>query len=138
MEMFIYYFLVATFIMSYDLDLGFKEKPKDLDSILSQLGFRHQIDFTAGKIQCSLYTFYKQGESFCPLEFLYRDRIADPGSWQRIDSSVTVQAIITARGDPGSFDFQKQMEFAKYLRDHYRALLVDRQQTDEKKMVIRD
>lgn len=121
--------------MSYDLDLGFKEKPKDLGGILSRLGFKHKRDYISGEFRCSSYDFYQEGKSLCPVEFLYQDKIDTPESW---DSSVVSQATITVRGDPGTFDSQKQMEFAKYLRDHYGALLVNSQESDKEKKVIRD
>lgn len=123
--------------MSYDLSLGFMEGPKNLDGILSQLGFKHERDFKAGRLQCSSYEFYQEGKSFNPVEFIYKNGTDDLEFWQSVEPSVIAEATITARGNPGTFDFQKQMEFAKYLRDYYGAFLIDPQQMDREKIVIR-
>ena len=56
--------------MSYDLLIGFKEKPQDLDSILSQSGFKLERNFDAGNLRCSSYEFYQKGKSHCPVELL--------------------------------------------------------------------
>jgi len=121
----------------YDLDLGFRGKPEGLDVILCQLGFKHQRDYTVDTLHCSSYEFYQDGKSLCPIKFSYQDGIEDREFWQLIDSAITTKATITARGDPVTFDFQKQMEFARHLRDHYNAVLVD-VQLNEKNMVIRN
>lgn len=123
--------------MSHDLILGFRRKPTDLDTILAQLGFKHKENFTAGDLPCRSYRFYEVGRSLCPVEFLYQDGIK-PESWEFVDNTIVAEASIVAKGDPGTFDFQKQMEFAKYLRNHYSAILMDPQQMDKDKCVIRD
>ncbi len=121
--------------MSYDLSLGFREIPKDLDSILAKMGFKFERSCTDSGLNSWLYRFYQEGKSLIPLDFSYMDSLEDKKFWHAIDPNIIAEATITARGDPGTFDFQKQMEYAKQLRDHYTAILVDIQ---EKSSIIKD
>ncbi|MBI4451571.1 hypothetical protein HY642_06370 [Candidatus Woesearchaeota archaeon] len=134
--------------MSYDLSVGFRAKPADLEAVLEWLGFRmkwqtgpeHASAFWAFleeiggdpmsaflSLGMRHFEFYDPQRSAAPVGCCYYDKLGD-SQWRDLAESVVACATLTTNAGRNEFDLAKQLEVAKHLRDHYGALLYDQQQ----------
>lgn len=114
--------------MSYDLELGFREKPQDLDRALSSLGFHFSGETPP---TCRIYTFEEGNLS---LDFTYVDGVGDPEyreEWAERLALHEIEGEIVASGHlRGSFSsaqmdegVKKMLEIGVQLRDTFDAVL---------------
>ena len=121
--------------MTFDLILGFYEKPADLAETLAQLGFKHERSFPKGNpndVTMEFYGYFKRGRSKGGVSLTYHDGTYPDHdeSWKNIvdkpDEIVATGSLITTMGR-NTYDETKQWELGRFLRDYYEAVLYDPQ-----------
>ncbi len=105
--------------MSYDLCLGFREKPQDLDSILASQGIRLSFITDLFRIQVRYYTHEYDGVDFAYYAGIFRTNLWEE---QYGIQDLWAQGVlsIAASNERGQ---QRQEQIGKFLRDHYKAVL---------------
>lgn len=122
--------------MSFDLHLEFSQKPQNLERVLVDLGFTLDSVSEPDKIspvRSRSYKFIDNDESEKAVWVTYYDGLWDDVEenelWQNLAphfKRVASATLITYMGR-NAFDMKKQLDTAKFLRDHYKALLYDPQ-----------
>ncbi len=121
--------------MTFDLTIGFREKPKDLGDTLTALGFTLDrivpIEETLD-VTMEFYEFYDLNRSAGGIYFAHHDGIyADHHeSWKNIvadPSTIVAMGSLTTSMRRNAFDTTKQHEVGRFLRDYYGAILYDPQ-----------
>lgn len=121
--------------MSIDLTLGFRQKPEALGKAMASMGFA--LDKTTpvdATYSCKMesYNFFDAQGSRRGVRFVYHDGTYKDHAefWQEIvddPEEIVATASVEAYMHRSAFDLKKQMQTAKYLRDHYDAVLYDPQ-----------
>ena len=119
--------------LMHDLDIIFKKKPENLDSILTKLGYMQSAGFGIEKMQAKNgYTQYESTEATKHIGrvlFFYLHHIPKDVSWQGIDKNqfASCGKIQVYKGnkneEPGMVDYSRKIILAKTLRDYYDAVL---------------
>ncbi len=120
--------------MSIDLTLAFPEKPADLDLVMKGRGFTIEKVVEPDQtfnVRMVTYKFFDASESVGGVWFMFHDGTYedDAERWAVVAPGVKVVAtgsVSTYLGRGGSDD-RRQAETAKFLRDHYDAILYDPQ-----------
>ena len=121
--------------MTFDLTLGFHQKPAALGETLSALGFTFQRVVPKDDIfgvTMEYYEFFDPNRSRSGVYLIYHDGTYPDHqvSWERIvddANSIVATASITASMRRNAFDEEKQLTTGRFLRDYYQAVLYDPQ-----------
>ena len=121
--------------MSIDLILGFRKKPEDLNKTMASMDFTlDKMTPVNAETPCRMesYKFFDEHQSRRGVWFVYHDGTYKDHSefWKGIvddPKDIIATASIETYMDRSALDLKKQMQTAKFLRDHYNAILYDPQ-----------
>lgn len=114
-----------------NFELGFKEKPVDIDQVLTQLGFFELTEDQPPGLR--EYWLFEQ-RSGMGVRFIYGEKTLGR-YWSRLVPHINIvsQASIVTIDKGGlesKFDLEKQISVAKILRDHFDGVLYDAQKDE--------
>ncbi len=127
--------------MAYDLNLGFRERPKDLDSVLATQGLR-LVRTTGPDKECPIQIkqYIGSGES-AGIGFSYNDSVYGDENWETVYQKPGIIAQGTISASSRDFELpsgltgdERALQIGRFLRDHYNAVLED----DEEGILIAD
>lgn len=115
--------------MTVDIELGFKDKPEDLEVILKQKGFEHYHTLRDNdKIRAKIYIL---PSGIC---FTYHDNLGDDSFWPKVINDHSLGVDIIEQGAlsvvGGDEDYEKALDVGKFLRDRYDAILYEPQKDE--------
>ena len=121
--------------MSIDLNLGFREKPANLDATLAKLGFKLEKvvepDDTF-KVPMRSYWYFEEGSSGRGVWFTFHDGMYDDDveQWSSAAPGVNIvaSAAISTYAGRNRSDLATQQRVSRSLRDQYGAILYDPQE----------
>ena len=122
--------------MAYCLNLFFSERPKDLDSILVDFGFRLMGTIEPNKdfkVRIKHYSLFDEKTHSRNFEFVYHDgTYGDELTYYRDfippnKKIAVIGALVTISNNLNILVKQKTFSISRYLRDHYSATLYDPQ-----------
>ena len=125
--------------MSYDLELGFRSKPSDLTEVLQGQGFKLNRTTRAemeDNPKMRKYFWFDKQKSRRGVHVKYTDEIdgdEEEEGLLELEPNLVAQATIISYMGRSDFDRQKQETVARFLRDHYKAVLYDGQEGTEVK-----
>ena len=119
--------------MTGHLALGFRERPKELQSVMESQGFAFEGFIEPDStfpLRIESYTFFDEPRSTIGVRFSYHEEtyFDHAEDWRHIvddPSTIVATGSVTTYVAKSSHVEAKQMQTAKFLRDHYNAVLYD-------------
>lgn len=119
--------------MSYDLEIGFKRKPDNLEAVLEVEGFkvasREKSEiFRKNQPQFTITRYNQTGEpERAPLEVFYTDGFYGDEFILDVQQNFVARLTITSSSNANGHDEETQEKLARTIRDRYKAILFDPQ-----------